>query len=49
MEEGRDGVKITGRLEAIASQIISKNPRAATKEIMDPRDDTIFQVAYASG
>lgn len=49
MEEGKKGENKTGRAEVKASQIITINPKAATKEIIDPIEDTMFHVVYASG
>lgn len=49
MDEGRKEENKTGRAEVKASQMITINPRAAMKEIIDPIEETIFHVVYASG
>ena len=37
------------RFDAILSHIINRNIITLTKEIVDPIDEMIFQVVYASG
>ena len=49
IEVGRKSENITGRLAARASQIIIMKPITAIREIVDPIDETTFQVVYASG
>ena len=41
---GRKSENITGRLAAKASQITMINPRTAISEIVEPIDETTFQV-----
>lgn len=49
IDVGRNGENITGRLALRASQIIIINPITAMREIVDPIDETTFQVVKASG
>lgn len=49
IDVGRNSENITGRLEVNPSQITSTNPRTAIREIVEPIEETTFQVVYASG
>lgn len=46
---GRWVVEITGRCEAKASHKIKIKYKRATKEIIEPIDETTFHLTYASG
>lgn len=48
-EDGRWWENIISRFDARASHVMRIIMSTATNEIIDPRDETMFQVVYESG